>query len=161
MFNSKEILTIKNLGLRDFILASILRVMCPEYYIATTISDFKNDKGNIAPTKRIIPTSDGHLYFGRAVIQFPAVDYKDLEEDMGAISDLTSSLEVSLIFLNRNLKEDLEARPRLILPKMLYDPKEELSFLLDYGREIPEEEVQDERFSAVPHRGRLGLAGSY
>ena len=159
MFNSRDIEKIELIGIRAYIAMKYLRLFIPEYYIASSIADFENNKGEIKTTRKFIPTSDAYLFYNRAVVQFPAAAYEAIEEDFGILSDPTSKLEVSLDILMKDLREDIGGRPRLTNPHILYDPKEDLSFLISYEREMPEGEVQKESAKGVHYR--LGFSTGF
>jgi len=156
MFNYKD-LSFKEVGWSVFI---FLHLRAPESYEATTISEFNRERGGVEPTKIWKVPLTCQLFYNRALIVFPAASYNQINEDKGLITDSTSHLEVYLKLLDEEWKSDLETRTKLVKPLIVYDPQEDISFLFYYEREMPEEE-SDESFSAVPCRGRLGLAGSY
>lgn len=121
---------------KEGFLLSFLNFIMPEYYSATTINDFLNDKSDIKPTKKVLPW--GVFFYNCALVQFPAARYRNKDEKTGILLDVNSSIDVSLDYiLSINEEERLEDDVVLYDPIIIYKPKNDGSWLYDYKEQGP------------------------
>lgn len=117
----------------------------PEYYLAITIDDFLKNKDEILETKRSIPLA--FFFNGYAIVEFPSLTFNHADNGNGVVSDLNSSLEVSLLLvdiswglawgLKNYEREQLKDGMRLYEPFMVYKPKDGSLYLAGYKTEGP------------------------
>ena len=152
MINKKE--EFVNLGGISGNLASLI---LPEYYHATNIKDFLENRTEIKPTASFLPM--GVFFRDYAIIELPKVKYIEIdkEKEWGRIIDLTNELTLILkrkfgwIGLKHHEVRALQNKMTLYQPWIAYNPERDLMFLERYetrGSKVADEEtILESRFA--------------
>ena len=114
-------------------------IFMPELYRAVTLRDFLDEKHLIKPTRKLIPPSV--FVYGCGVVLLPNLLYTPVDDKIGRLSDLESSVLVHISdwFLTTEDRELLQDSLRLYEPFVLYNPRKDKSYLYGFERHCPQD----------------------
>src|SRR3989344_795168 len=114
-------------------------IFMPELYRAVTLRDFLDEKHLIKPTRKLIPPSV--FVYGCGVVLLPNLLYTPVDDKIGRLSDLESSVLVHISdwFLTTEDRELLQDSLRLYEPFVLYNPRKDKSYLYGFERHGPQD----------------------
>ena len=102
---------------RTFGLAHIFQ---PQKYIASTLGDFVNKRGEIVTSTSVFPP--GIWYYGRAIVYVPMLTYH-IRPDGNYVADLSDSLKVEDGMMSSKHAKELEDMARMFNIVFVYTPK--------------------------------------
>ncbi len=120
----------------------------PRWYIAATITDFLDNMKDVKPTRNIPML----VFYGCALIEFNNVQYHNIDNYRGIISDMTSSLDVELHpEMSAEERNRLADGGRLYSATLQYRPKDAGIWLLNYNIEGPPTSERTKDTEALLH----------
>lgn len=123
-------------------------LVLPEMYNATTLTDFVKNRGELKPTKKILPF--GSFFNGSCLVFIGSrVTYSNVSETVGRVSDMGSTVDLTFgkdvpraISINKDRRASLRDGQSLYDSFICYRPSDGLTCLFNYKENGPLERVK-------------------